>query len=71
MIKKAYSILDSHQKSRFLMLLVIILIGAMFETLGVSAILPLVTAVTDPSVIDENSKYHFFKELYYYDRGRS
>lgn len=63
MIKKAYSILDSHQKSRFLMLLVIILIGAMFETLGVSAILPLVTAVTDPSVIDENSKYHFFKEL--------
>lgn len=63
MIKKAYSILDSHQKSRFLMLLFIILIGAMFETLGVSAILPLVTAVTDPSVIDENSKFHFFKEL--------
>ncbi|WP_022768220.1 ABC transporter ATP-binding protein [Butyrivibrio sp. NC2007] len=63
MIKKAYSILDRHQKSRFLMLLFIILIGAMFETLGVSAILPLVTAVTDPSVIDENSKYHFFKEL--------
>lgn len=35
----------------------------MFETLGVSAILPLTTAVTDPAVIDENSKYKFFKDL--------
>lgn len=63
MIRKAYGILDQHQRSRFLMLLVIILVGALFETLGVSAILPLVTAVTDPIVIDENSKYRFFKEL--------
>ncbi len=51
-----YAILDHHQRTRLWILLVLILGGALFETLGVSAILPLVTAVTDPTVIDGNSK---------------
>ncbi|MBQ9590310.1 MAG: ABC transporter ATP-binding protein [Butyrivibrio sp.] len=63
MIKKIYEILDHHQRTRVLMLLVLILGGAIFETIGVSAVLPLVTAVTDPSIIDNNEKYRFFKQL--------
>ncbi len=57
MIKEIYAILDKHQKSRMFILLIMILVGAAFETLGVSAILPLVSAVTDPSIIETNEKY--------------
>ena len=60
MIKKLYEILDHHQRMRVFLLLIIIIGGAVFETIGVSAVLPLVTAVTDPSVVDENEKYRFF-----------
>lgn len=62
MIKKIYSILDSHQKSRMFILLVMIFGGALFETLGVSAILPLVSAVTNPEIIQENEKYRIVYE---------
>jgi len=63
MVKKVYSVLDHQQRSRVFILLVLIFGGALFETLGVSAVLPLVSAVTDPSIIDENEKYRFVKEL--------
>lgn len=58
MIKGIYNILDMHQKSRMAVLLVMILVGAGFETFGVSAILPLISAVTDPSIIENNDTYH-------------
>ena len=63
MLRKIYAILDHHQRTRVFMLLLIIIGGAIFETIGVSAVLPLVTAVTDPTIIDKNEKYRFFKEL--------
>ncbi|MCR4635500.1 MAG: ABC transporter ATP-binding protein/permease [Butyrivibrio sp.] len=63
MIKKIFSILDAHQKSRMLVLLVMIIGGALFETFGVSAILPLVSAVTDPGIIEKNEKYKMAYDL--------
>lgn len=63
MIKKIYSVLDHKQRIRGILLLVLIFGGAMFETIGVSAVLPLVSAVTDPAIIDNNSRYRFVKEL--------
>lgn len=63
MIKKVYRILDAHQKSRMFILLVLILGGALFETLGVSAILPLVSAVTDPTIIETDKKYKYVYDL--------
>ncbi len=58
MIKKIYQILDHHQRTRVLILLLLILGGAFLETFGVSAVLPLVSAVTDPSIIQTNKKYN-------------
>ncbi len=63
MIKRIFSILDHHQKVRVAILLVMILGGALFETLGVSAILPLVSAVTDPGIIQSNDKYRLIYDL--------
>ena len=64
MIKGIYNILDKHQKSRMVILLFMILGGAVLETVGVSAVLPLVSAVTDPSIIETNKLYNrIFKLL--------
>ena len=63
MIKKIFKILNRHQRSRVYLLLVMILIGAVMETVGVSAILPLVSAVTDPTIIQSNEKFKFVSDL--------
>lgn len=53
-VKKLNVVLDRKQKRRVAALLVLILIGAVLETLGVSMILPVVTAVVEPDVFTEN-----------------
>lgn len=53
MLKKINYVLDRKQKIQFVILLVIIFIGAFVELLGVTAILPIVNIALDPTVIDE------------------
>ena len=61
-------IFDRRQKKQFVILGIMILIGGLFETLGVSMIVPVVTAIIDPDtlhkVIDKAStKIPFIKGL--------
>lgn len=53
-IKKLSVVLSKRQKRRVVILLFLILIGAILETLGVSMILPIVTAVVEPDVFTKN-----------------
>lgn len=53
--KKFYRLLNRHQKNRVVILFFMMLIGACFEVLGVSMMLPLVTAVMNPDIITENA----------------
>lgn len=52
--KKFFKLLNKHQKNRVIILFFMMLIGACFEVLGVSMMLPLVTAVMNPDIITEN-----------------
>ena len=52
--KKFYKLLNKHQRNRVIILFFMMLIGAGFEVLGVSMMLPLVTAVMNPDIITEN-----------------
>ena len=45
------------------LLMIMIFGGALFETFGVSAILPLVSAVTDPDIVQNNEKYRMAYEV--------
>jgi len=56
-VKKIYNILDRKQRLRLVWVLLFITLGAFFELLGVSAIMPLVTAVTNPEEIGNNRIY--------------
>lgn len=54
-IKKMNAILNKRQKGRIGILMVMILIGGLLETLGVSLIVPLGTAIADETAFMENS----------------
>lgn len=53
-MKKFYRLLNRHQKNRVIILFFMMLVGACFEALGVSMMLPLVSAVMDPEIIKNN-----------------
>ncbi len=63
MVKKVFLVLDRHQKTRVYLLLLMILGGALLETFGVSAILPLVSAVTDPTIIETNKYFKLVADI--------
>ncbi len=54
MLKKINYILDKGQKFRLFVLMLVIIGGAFLETLGVSAVLPIVSIVTKPEIIHTN-----------------
>lgn len=54
-IKKFYKLLNRHQRNRVVVLFFMMLIGAGFEALGVSMMLPLVTAIMNPDIIKDNA----------------
>lgn len=53
-IKKLNVVLSKRQKVRVVILLFMILIGALLETLGISMIVPVVTAIIEPDALTEN-----------------
>lgn len=57
MLKKVSYVLDRRQKMNLGILLIIILIGAFVELLGVSAVMPLINVAMEPDKIDE--KWYF------------
>ncbi|HBI60714.1 MAG TPA: hypothetical protein DDY31_05805, partial [Lachnospiraceae bacterium] len=52
--KKFYKLLNKHQRGRVIILFFMMLIGAGFEVLGVSMMLPLVAAIMNPDIVTEN-----------------
>ena len=53
-IKKIGKLLNSKQKGRIAILGVVTLIGAFLEVIGVSLMLPLITAIMQPDIIHTN-----------------
>ena len=53
-IKKIISLLSLYERKRAFLLLILILIMAFIEMIGVASILPFVTVLTNPSVIETN-----------------
>ena len=53
-IKKFRKILSRGQKLRVIIIAILMIIGAAFETLGVGLIIPLITAIMNPDIITTN-----------------
>lgn len=54
-LKKLNVILDSKQKSRMKLLVVMMIIGAMLETVSISLVLPIATVMTNPNSVNGDS----------------
>ena len=67
MLKKLSAILDKQQKVKIAGLLVIILIGGLLETAGVSLILPLLSAILDRESFAANEIVIFFMNLFHFE----
>lgn len=64
LLKKISYILNRRQKIRLLILMAMIFVGAFVELLGVSAVLPLVYAVTDPDIIHSSKRYSMIADFF-------
>lgn len=62
-IKKFSKILSRQQKHRVIIIGIMMVIGAALETIGVGLILPLVSVVMDPTLIETNKYARFVCEL--------
>jgi len=71
MLKKLASILDRQQKMSIAGLMVLILIGGLLETIGVSLILPLLSAILDEESFAANPAVTFFMDLFGFEEIRS
>lgn len=66
MIKKLSTILDKQQKVKIAGLMVLILIGGLLETAGVSLILPLLSAILDQEKFAGNEEVIYFMDLLHF-----
>lgn len=63
-VNKFRMILSKQQKKRIIIITIMMIFGAFLEMLGVGLIIPLVTAVTTPGIIEENEKVKFICERF-------
>lgn len=63
-INKFRTILNKQQKHRIIVITFMMIIGALLETLGVGLILPLVSAVTTPNIIESNDKVKIICKMF-------
>lgn len=54
-IRKLNSILNEHQRKMMWLIVAISIVGALFEMIGVSLMIPMVSAIVEPSIIRTNS----------------
>lgn len=64
-LKQINYIFDKKQKIQCVGILILVLIGSVFELLGVSAILPLITVVLDPDIIYENEYCRIVADVFH------
>ncbi len=57
MLRKINLLLNRQQKTKMVFLVFLMLIGAMLEAMGITLVIPIITAVIDPGAIERNS-YH-------------
>ena len=66
-LKKIRRLLTRKQKIQIGFLLVLILIGGLMETLGVTMVLPLLNAIADPVSFAENHYVQYFMSLFHFE----
>ena len=59
-IKKIYDLLDDTEKKQAVYLFFLILVMAVFDMLGVASILPFISVLANPDLVETNELLNFF-----------
>lgn len=70
MLKKINYIFTKHQKVTIILLTIIIFIGSFIELIGVSAVMPLITIITDETIIEREDIYIWIGEVLHIQTAR-
>lgn len=66
-LKKLLNLFNKREKRNFLLLFLLMLFAALFETIGIGLIVPFVGIVTNPQLIHEQATLLFLYELFNFD----
>ena len=61
--KKLLSLFDRGEKSKVFLLMVMIFLGACLEIVGIGLVLPFISLISDPSIIDKFTAFSLLKNL--------
>ena len=64
-VQKLNKLLNRRQKVQITGLLVLIFVGGLMETVGVTMILPLLNAITDPDTFSQNEYVQYFMDFFH------
>lgn len=64
-LNKLDKIIDKREKPKLIILIVLMIVGALLETLGISLIIPLVSVVTDERIFMENPNIRFICGIFH------
>ena len=62
-LKKMNLLLDRKQKRSMIWIILMMLVGGVLESLGVTMLVPIITVVLDPVKVEENKSLVLFNEL--------
>ncbi|MCP3030058.1 ABC transporter ATP-binding protein/permease [Halobacillus sp. A1] len=63
-LKKLLMLFDKKEKRKFLILFAMMIVAAIFETVGIGLIVPFVTIATNPEQIHEHAVFSYVSELF-------
>ncbi|MEM1143182.1 MAG: ABC transporter ATP-binding protein [Pseudomonadota bacterium] len=70
-VKKLYALLDPYYRSRFVLILLLMVITAFFQAVGVAAVMPFLSVLADPEMIERVSTLAFLFDAFDFESRRS
>ncbi|MEM6604599.1 MAG: ABC transporter ATP-binding protein, partial [Pseudomonadota bacterium] len=70
-VKKLYALLDPYYRSRFVLILLLMVITAFFQAVGVAAVMPFLSVLADPGMIERVSTLTFLFDAFDFESRRS
>ncbi len=62
-LKKLLYLLTSHERKRMYLLIIMIIVMALLDTIGVASILPFLVVLTDPEIVQKNAILNYMFEI--------
>ena len=63
LIKKIWGLFSAHERRKFYFLMILTLLGSIFEIFGISAVVPLIMMLISPSIVQHNELFNILNDF--------